>query len=603
MENLDYQSTIYELFSRQVKTRANNVAIINNNRIITYAEFSLLVDKFASVLLKNNLTNDSTVAILLAPSYQFLVAMFACLKTGIAYIPLNTNYPSNYIKKILHDAKVKTIISELPFFNAIKEFNLIDFSEIETVSLLNNTSTIIQPSSQNNAYIIYTSGSTGSPKGVPITHEAVISLLTATQPIYKINSNDIIPLFHSVGFDFSIWEICLTLLHGASLIIVPEQSRQSLEHYCDFLIQYGVSIVNITPSLLYLLQNILIKKSLGPGEKLKLRLIISGGEALDPSRMRKWFASPISKKINLYNMYGITEGTIHSTIKHVISNDSLSDISPIGVPLAHVETAIIDEHHKLVTKDMIGELCLAGISVTKGYLNAPNLNNENFFSASFDNKKEKRYFKTGDLVQTLSNGELKYIERKNKILKIRGFRVNLHEINNQISQLPNVENVLTSTFSTNDGDERLVTYIQGNHELLDIVSIKKHLAENLPDFMCPTKFVVVKKFPITINGKIDLKKLDENLSCPSETRLSETKSLTIEDLIKQAWQQVLNRNTIDIEENFFDAGGDSLMLLKLQFVLQENLKRDVAIIDLIEFPSIKKLSSFIKSRDTTDNAL
>lgn len=585
-------SAIYDLFLCQAKLSPNKIAITDAEKNNTsYAELVFKIDAFAEALLRKKLNKNDIVAVALTPSSQFLIAMFACLKLGIPYIPLNVTYPRSYIDQILKDARITALISKANLIESRGDFDFIDVDEVPPV--LQKVVTVQETvSPKNMAYIIYTSGSTGLPKGVIMTHENLVSLIDAAQPLYKVNENDVAVLFHSVGFDLSIWEICFTLINGAKLIIVPEKIKQSVEDYCRFLIEQEASILTVTPSMWYLLQDILIKKYADEVDKVKLRCVISAGEALHPMKMKKWFACPLAEHVGIYNMYGITEGTIHSTYRKILKEDTLQNTSPIGIPLSNVEIAVVDEHNELVKDNDVGELCLSGLAVTNGYLNHPELNAESFFTKSFYGKKS-RYFKTKDLVKKLSNGELEYIERKNNVVKIKGFRVDFSEIENHLIRYDFVVNAVVSTFLGSDNVKRLVAYLQGSWNFIDLAAIKKDLQEKLPGFMCPSKFIVVEKFPLTINGKIDLNKLSELQQYQPTISDESNQEVGTEELIKKAWQQVLGKEDIGLEENFFDVGGDSLLLPKLLFLLQESLNREFELIDLVEYSSIKQFAKFI----------
>lgn len=583
---------IFDDFVYQAKLNQEKIAIIDGDCHVTYHRFLCEIDEIALILSQSGFSSNSVIAIALLPSYQFLLYMFACLKLKITYIPLDANYPLPYIEAILKNAQVSALISKSSLISNINDITLIDIDHFpaKNFPIKHARDDFVM---ENIAYLIYTSGSTGQPKGVMMQHDNLISLLDATKELFPVTNKDVIPLFHSLAFDLSIWEICFALTNGAKLVIVPPAIKQSVTEYCQFLLQHKASMLTLTPSMLYLILDIFANRAMIDLEEIHLRYVISAGEALYPARIKKWFELPIFKQTILYNMYGITEGTIHSTVRQITKEDTNSDASPIGVPLPNVKVMIIDDNDDVVADNTIGELCLSGRSVTPGYFNAEELNQASFITKKMKDGQEIRFFKTKDLVKMLPSGELEYIERKNRVVKIRGFRISAKQIENQLLISEFVDNAVVTTFLASDNTNRLVAYLQGNQDYIDIVAIRKALKETLPEYMCPNKFIIVDEIPLTINGKTDINALI-NLQQSPVFNDDSPAEYTIEEKIRKAWQKILNRESIDEEENFFDAGGDSLLLPRLLFILKQDIDERIEIVDLVKFPTIKKLSLYIE---------
>jgi len=592
---------VYDAFASQVSLYRDKTAIVDSstNTESTYAELLSKIDQCARMLISKGLCKGDVVAIVLSPSSDFIVAMLACFKLGLPYIPLNVNYPKNYIQHIIADAGIATLISKPGM--AVEGYPIISIEDIAAQDYAHSELPSIQVCPEDAAYVIYTSGSTGTPKGVVITQQNLLSLMEATTQLYSVTQHDIGVLFHSISFDFSVWEICLSLFNGGKLIIPPESVKQSIQDYARFLITQKVSIVNITPAMLYLLQEELVREySRTPDLTCSLRYVMIGGDVLYPSKLKRWFACSQLKEVALCNMYGITEGTIHATLKKITATDCAHSTSPIGLPLPNMITAVVNEDCEMVEDDAVGELCLAGPSVTTGYLHRPESNQESFFSKQFPGEELHRYFKTQDLVKRLKNGSLEYIGRKNNLVKIRGFRVSLKEIERHLMRNDAIENAVVLTFLGSDTVQRLVAYLQGKQKNIDIAAVRQRLRSELPAFMCPAQFVVLETFPLTLNGKVDFKLLKAQGSMQSDQQPLPVGETTTEERIKAVWQKVLKREDVGLEENFFDAGGDSLLLPSLLFGLQEISTKKIDFIDIVKFPSIKQFAVFIDTAKATN---
>jgi amino acid adenylation domain-containing protein len=574
-------SNIYQLFERQVHSHPQKNAIIIGEQTISYHALAERIGKFSNVLLTqaDSITKKNPIAIALPAGLDFIVAIFACLKCGIPYIPFNIDYPDEYLSDILKDAGIAAIITDDCQRNR-KIFTTLNLISIATISLNDN---VIMPDVHptDAAYIIYTSGSTGSPKGVIIQHKNIINLMQATQKIYAIDSNDSIPLFHSLAFDFSVWEIFSALLTGACLLLPPSEVRQSPSDYIHYLIQFKVTIVNFTPSLFYRFSaEIQLKQWDCPA----LRLIILGGEIFLPKKAREWFQSLLIKHAKLYNMYGITEGTIHVTAIEVTEQMQNDEYSLIGNALEGVKIALIAEDGSANVNK--GELCIGGFAVAEAYLGNLELTQKKFFANS-----EGWWFKSGDLVEQTNQG-LIYLGRIDNIVKIRGYRVNCLEVAAFLLKQSNVHDAVVTTFQL-DGETRLIAFLQAKIDDINLDAIKKSMQQHLPSFMMPSRFVTVKKFPLTSNGKIDMVCLLENILKEKEwPDLTDT----FEQKVARAWQDVLNISNISMDMNFFEAGGDSLLLIKLQYLLQQAFDKQIAVLDLIRYPTVNKFVYFMRER-------
>lgn len=585
-------NSIYLDFINQVTKNSKNTALSYAGKKWTYQALSQSINKTAQFLLPR-VTLGSKVALVFDPTPEYIITLFACLKLGVTFIPLNLYYPDNYLITILDSAEVNVVLHNNCKRAFLKNYCSIDItnSEKNEISITNEDPVVRYQNDE--IYIIYTSGSTGEPKGVVITQAAILNLIQATRGLYNIGSEDRVPLFHSLGFDFSIWEIFSALFNGAMLVIPTEENKANLVVYADYLLDTKISIVNMTPSAFYEFSRYLTEKSEEKMNASPLRLIILGGEAFYPNRIKSWFKLNLAKRAKIYNMYGITEGTIHSTYQEITEALCRDFQSLIGEPLAGVDISVIDDNDIPVLTNMVGELCLAGVSIAKEYLNNPILTNSKFMLADFGSGS-KRWFKTGDLVKRLDNNKVEYIGRKDCVIKIRGFRINLQEVEHKILQCPHVENVLVTSHQIGENNPRLVAYLKNKRKLIDLADIKATLNRQLPQFMHPQQYIIVDEFPYTKNGKMDLELLCKQSSNQFGNHIDENES--VRERIKSAWKSVLQCDDVDEKENFFEAGGDSLLLLKLRFMLQEYLGQSIAIMDLIQYPNITRFAEYIENK-------
>jgi amino acid adenylation domain-containing protein len=569
--------TPYQLLRSKAIETPNQICVVSNNNETSYHRLIQDVDLMASQI--NNIfsgnTKPSYIILILDPGLEFITLMFSCLKLGIPYIPLKVDYPQTFIEKIINTLPNSLTITSS---NYQHEFSYIEnlkvYSEIynhktkqdnlEDAANLNDT-----------AYLIYTSGSTGEPKGVMISQVSLTNLIASTQSLYNINTKDRIILLHSLAFDFSVWEIISALLNGATLVIPESCAKLSVYEYFNMIEKYNISIINLTPSLFYLLIEETLERRAYEIEKINLRLIILGGEAVKFNKLKPWFNNIISEKANIFNMYGITEGTIHSTYLNITKEMCDIGKSFIGKPLAHVNISLQEITYQ---NSSAKELVLSGSSVAKGYVNNNNLTCQEFFI----NTAGEQSFFTGDLVEM--DGEcLVYIGRKDNLIKHKGFRVAIDDIANCLSNIESIDNVYVDIIG--DGYKQIACFIASKNNDLDIVNILK---KNLPDYMTPNHIRILSHFPINNNGKIDIKSLKALIVNGEED--------SGKDKLTNIWLKVLNISNLREDINFFDAGGDSLLLLKLHFEIKKHIDNSIVLMDIIEHPSICELKKLFNRK-------
>jgi len=443
-------------------------------------------------------------------------------------------------------------------------------------------------------YMIYTSGTTGKPKGVMVQHGNMVRLMRNTRGLFDFGSSDIWTMFHSYNFDFSVWEMYGALLYGAKLIVIPRELARDTEQYRQVLVDHEVTVLNQTPSAFY---NLSRQENLHPHRELKLRYVIFGGEALDPGKLKEW--RDWYPEVCLINMYGITETTVHVTFKDVSSQEIQGGTSNIGKPIPGLKVLILDRGMHLQPMGAVGELCVAGYGVARGYLNNPELTQRKFIFDKF-NRSHRSYrsylnlYKSGDLARYMLNGDLEYLGRLDQQVKIRGFRIELGEIESSIRNHEAVKEVLVVAREDSGGDRFLCAYVVGEPGI-DAAGLKEYLAKRLPEYMIPLHFVHLDRIPVTANGKVDRKALPEAVAFrPGQGHIAARDK--IESKLVEIWAEVLHieKEKISMDANFFELGGHSLKATILISNVHKTLEVKVPLAEVFKTPTIQALAQFIR---------
>ena len=441
-------------------------------------------------------------------------------------------------------------------------------------------------------YIIYTSGSTGTPKGVMLKHRNVVRLVKNDNFQFDFNESDVWTMFHSVAFDFSVWELYACLLYGSKLILVPETTAKDPNKFLQLLRDEKVTVLNQTPTYFY---NLLDRELLNKDSNLVIRYIIFGGEALKPNLVKPWKDKYSFTKI--INMYGITETTVHVTFKELSLEDLNSPNSNIGRPIPTLKVYVMDKNLNIMPFGVEGEMCVSGLGVCKGYLNRPELNETRFVKNPF-NENEIIYHSADDAYLT-ENGDLHYIGRIDNQVKIRGFRVEIGEIETKLLRHPNINKCVVLPKKNGDLDSYLVAYVVMDKKL-PVGDLKEYISKLVPSYMVPNYFVFLDKFPLTSNGKVDRKKL-----LKMEVKVEKKKKYVpprndFEKAFQEVAEKVIGVDEIGIDENILDLGADSLTLMKITIELLER-NYIVNIQDIYEFKTIREISDNFTSDKKKEN--
>ncbi|MEV0570759.1 amino acid adenylation domain-containing protein, partial [Dactylosporangium sp. NPDC050588] len=513
------------LFAAQVARTPDAVAVVSGGVQMSYAELDGRASGLARLLVANGVGAESVVAVCLPRGVDLIAALLAVWKAGGAYLPIDPALPAERAAFMVADAGARCVLTDrVDMVSGVPVVHIGD-------PVPDGADPAVEVVPAHAAYVIYTSGSTGTPKGVVVTHRNVVALFAATRKLFS--ADDVWTWFHSFSFDFSVWELWGALLHGGRVVIVPVDVSRSPHEFWELLIRERVTVLSQTPSAFYQLTP-------APSD---LRVVVFGGEALDPGRLTGWW----EHGVQLVNMYGITETTVHVTYRPLAAGGTSDSV--IGRGLAGLRTHVLDDNLRLVPPGVAGELYVAGEQLARGYLGRAGLTAGRFVADPFG--AGGRLYRTGDVVRWTGDGDLVYLGRADAQVKIRGFRIELGEIESVLAAHPQVSQV--AVIATDD--KRLVAYVVGAGD-----GLREYAAERLPEYMVPSAVVSLDAIPLTVNGKLDRKALP----APDFTTGSGRGPANArEEVICQGYAEVLGVDEVGVDDDFFALGGHSLLAVRL----------------------------------------
>lgn len=572
--------TIHELFHRQVEKTPNHLAIFFRGISITYGDLNEQSNQLARLLLEKGIKKEFIVGIIVERSIEAIIAMLAVLKAGGAYLPIDVELPQERIRFMLEDAGCNLVITKGQgnkiFNKRIIDITNKDYLTKDKSELKNDVK------STNLAYLIYTSGSTGKPKGVLIEHKGIANLQLFAKTKLKISSDDRILQFNNLSFDASVGEIFQALLTGASLYIIAQEYVGNFEKFIDFINEHRISVISMTPAYLeYIDPNKLTVDKL---------LVITGGSKVTQEFVNRW-----GRRYRYINEYGPTEATINATFWENDRQKNELEIIPIGKALPNTEIIILGDKDEVITVPGVpGEICIAGIGLARGYLNHKKLTNEKFVHHPF--KKNERMYKTGDKGQLLPDGNIEFIGRIDNQVKLRGYRIELEEIENCILGNTNIKEATVSIITDQVGKQQIAAYYVADKKI-DHRELKEFLANILPGYMLPSYYHQMDSMPLTANGKINVKGLPVINVDSKEVGGYIEPTTEMEKKLAQLWKSVLGFNEIGIDSPFFEVGGDSLKAINLVSNISNIINVDVSLNELIKLSTIRNLAKYIDKLD------
>lgn len=584
--NCSYPSnkTISQLFEEQVQLTPNRIAIKYNNDSMTYEELNKKANQVAHFLRNLGIKSNDVVAIRLNKSLEMIVGILGILKAGGCYLPIDLSYPQERISFMLKDSSAKIFLTNQAHQKDLDipiDCYLLDMTDSNPIYKNDTTNLPCINSPEDLIYIIYTSGSTGVPKGVMLCHRNVVRLIKNEKFQFDFNANDVWTMFHSVAFDFSVWELYGALLYGSKLVLVPEITAKDPNQFLQLLRNEKVTVLNQTPTYFY---NLLDRELLNKDASLAIRYIIFGGEALKPNLVRPWKEKyPFTRIIN---MYGITETTVHVTFKELTDKDLLSSDSNIGKPIPTLKVYVMDKNLNILPYGVEGEMCVSGLGVCKGYLNRPELNTDRFVKNPYH--PDEILYRSADDAVLSPNGDLHYIGRIDNQVKIRGFRIEIGEIESKLLRHPNINKCVVLPKKNGDLDSYLVAYVVMDKKI-STSDLKNYISKLVPEYMVPNFFIFLDKLPLTSNGKVDRKAL-----LAMEVKVEKKKKYIaprneFEETFQSILEDALHIEQIGIDDNILELGADSLTLMKVTIELLEK-NYIVNIQDIYELKTIRKIS-------------
>jgi amino acid adenylation domain-containing protein len=600
--------TLHGLFEDQVKASYDRISVAVSTKekkpkpeiFLTYIYMDHISSNLAAELEKRGLDSGEIVGILKERSWEVVAGILGILKTGAAYLPLNPNSPGKRIQYILRDSEARVLIigkqirDKVSINNSLTKLE-IDEEIIQQLPVDQERSQ--RPKSTQVAYVIYTSGSTGKPKGVPITHSNITPLLHWGYQDLQIQPEDKTLQNVSVFFDYSVWEIFITLSTGASLHIIPGDTVKEPLQMGQYIQYNEITLFHVTPTQFhYFLKN--------QPQLETLRNLFIGGEKFSCESL-KITLKAVTENCRVFNMYGPTEASIISTVLEIERSqlEYLSNLTsiPIGRPISNHKLRVLDPSGKLCPINVPGELCISGDGIARGYLNDPARSCESFIRKEYTEINGNQFYRTGDQVRWLSDGTLEFFGRLDSQVKIRGYRIELGEIEKEISEHPAIaEASVVCRESKNEENEKdLVAYLLGSvtvEELPGKQEMKKYLSGSLPSYMIPELFVKMERFPLTPNGKVDLKALPE----PWEEEPGKKEIIAPRDQLEKKlvalFSEVLKieESHVGIEDHFFEIGGHSLNATHLVHRIYQELGVSIDIEEVFKNPFIKQLAVRIR---------
>lgn len=580
--------TLNTLFEEQVERSPSAVALIFKDTSITYRELNERANRLARLLRQNGACAGSIIGLLVRRSIEMIVGLLGILKAGGAYLPLDFEYPPERIKYMIQDSNTKILLLEKELYEKA-EFTgtIIDIND-ESANNFERTNMENTCTSEDMAYVIYTSGSTGKPKGVVLGHKSVINFITGMSQVINFLPGKTIINLTTISFDIFVLETLLPLIKGLKVVIADEEQQKDPKLIQEAVLSKNVNMLQVTPSrLAMLLNNISSNNYL-----VNLKEILIGGEVLSENLLKKLKSFT---KARIYNLYGPTETTVWSTVKELTESSGMN----IGKPISNTRIYILDKNNCLTPVGTVGELCISGDGLAKGYYNNPKLTAERFTVDPFH--EEERMYRTGDYARWLENGDIQFIGRKDGQVKIRGFRIESGEIETCLLKYEGLNEAVVIAKGDNF-NKHLCAFFIADRKLL-AKDLREFLLRELPEYMVPSFFMQLDKLPLTPNGKVDrraLYKMEMEIDTGVDYMAPRNE---IEERLAGIWEEVLNMKKPSINDNFFNLGGNSLEALSIISEIHKCFDLEIKLSRFFEKPTIALISQIIKEEEELRNII
>lgn len=522
-----------------------------------------------------------------------IVGMVAIIKAGGIYVPIDPTYPQARQALLLADAQVAILLTEQSLLATFSSFTgpiLCLDTDWSTIAQQAQTNLERYVPAKQLAYIMYTSGSTGQPKGICIPHQAIIRLVQQTNYI-TLQQHDCIAQASTISFDAATFEIWGALLHGARLVGLPRETILSPTQMMQALLQYGINTLFLTTALF----NQIIRER--PDAFHMLDYLLTGGEAINPHNIRQALTNGSPK--HLLHVYGPTESTTFASWFEIANVDKAASTIPIGQAIANTQLYVLDKYANPVPSGAPGELYIGGDGLARGYLHHPDLTAERFIPHPWSEEPGQRLYKTGDLVRSLPDGTIEFLGRLDTQVKLRGFRIELAEIEIALLALEAVQECTVLLQEEPSGEKRLVAYIlpkQG--QKIDSYELRSQLQQQLPEYMLPSVWTTVEEIPLTANGKVDRAKLPTpEWTTTSTARPYVAPRNAYEESLAAIWATVLAVKQVGIHDSFFDIGGHSLLAIQLISHIRATFQMEIPLRTLFDAPTVAAMASTLMQKE------
>ena len=589
--------TVTQLFKTQVEKTPDNIAVVFEKNQLTYRQLDQKASQLACYLQQQGVKPNTPVAICLERGLEVVISMLAIINAGGIYVPLDPDYPEERIRYIMEDSQAKFILVRK---NSIKKL----YAELKVETILfeaalaenfgNNFFKEQKITSAAPIYFMYTSGSTGTPKGVIVLHRNIVNLVKNANCV-DISASDSVSQTSNITFDTAMFEIWGALLNGAKLVIFSKHTLLTSSTFINTVVQQKISVLWLTTALFNQIYG------LNPEILYWVNYLMIGGEKPNIEVCKEFIRRRKNKSKIFLNGYGPTETTAFSTCYTIgIEINQLGSV-PIGKPLSNTQCYVLDNHLQPVPVGVVGELFIGGEGVSAGYLNQPEKTQSSFIVNPFKTGTYERLYRTGDKVRWLPDGNLEYIGRNDEQIKLRGFRIELEEIETVLVKHPQISQAIVCIRTIDTLHKQLEVYVvlkKDRCPIDEIVSAEEltaYLRQTLPDYMVPAQFFVVDRFPLTMNGKVDKAALMESQSLPFCEKAIKTACSPTEALLVKIWQNVLKIPQISTDDNFFLLGGDSIIAMQIAAQASQ-VGLQLAVQDIFQYPIISDLASRVTEK-------
>ena len=589
------QSCVHQLFEQQAQQKPDATAVVFHDERLSYRQLNERANQLAHHLKKLGVGPEVRVGICVERSVEMIIGLLGILKAGGVYVPLDPEYPRERLEFMMADAEISVLLTEQHLADLLPaEDRPVFLLDVDWPSLTDESteSPVNETTPDNLAYVIYTSGSTGGPKGVEITHRAIVRLVNRTDYV-QLATDDRVAQLSNSSFDAATFELWGALLNGATLVGMIKDVALTPQKFADEIRDRKITTIFLTTALF----NLLAREV--PGIFQPLRHLLFGGENVEPGWVREVLEKGAPER--LLHVYGPTESTTFTTWQKVEVVQDTGTI-PIGRPIANTEVYILDREMQPVPIGVAGELYIGGDGLARGYLKQPVLTAIRFVPHPFSAEPGQRLYRTGDVGRYRPDGAIEFLGRTDHQVKIRGFRVELGEIEGLLLQLPQVAQAVAMLREDVPGDKRLVAYVvPKNGNELAVTELRADLREKLPPYMIPSAFVMLDALPLTPNGKVDHHALPppDHIRTGAEEQYVAPRT-PLEQSLARIWSEVLNVEQVGVHDNFFDLGGHSLLATQVVSRVREIMHVEVMLRDLFAAPTIAALAQIILNAPSID---